>query len=81
MTRLKRQFITDAAGNPLGVILPLEEYALVQEVLEQHARLTSETDQLDRMAQAVRDPLFMADLHETMTTFAEADAAWWEPTD
>jgi hypothetical protein len=81
MTMLKRQFITDAAGNPIGVILPLEEYALVQEILEQRSQPTSEADQLDRMAQAVHDPLFMADLRETMTTFAEADAAWWEPTD
>jgi len=32
---LKRQFITDAAGKPVGVILPLEEFALVEEILEQ----------------------------------------------
>ena len=30
----------------------------------------SETDKLDQMEQAVRDPLFMADLHETMSAFA-----------
>jgi hypothetical protein len=34
-TVLKRQFITDASGNPVGVILPLEEYALVEETLKQ----------------------------------------------
>ncbi len=34
-TALKRQFITDAVGNLVGVILPLEEFALVEEILEQ----------------------------------------------
>jgi hypothetical protein len=36
MTVLKRQFITDAEGNPVGVILPLEEFVLVEDLLEQH---------------------------------------------
>jgi len=31
------------------------------------------------MEQAACDPLFMADLHETMLAFAEVDAEWWEP--
>jgi hypothetical protein len=81
VTILKRQFITDAAGNPIGVILPLEEYALVKEILEQRSALPSEADKLDQMAQAVHDPLFMADLHEAMSAFAEADGEWWEPTE
>ena len=80
MTTLKRQFITDVTGNPIGVILPLEEYALVQEILEQRSQPPSEADQLDRMAQAAHDPLFMADLREAMSSFAKADAEWWEPT-
>jgi hypothetical protein len=33
---LKRQLITDATGKPVGVILPLEEYALVEAVLERN---------------------------------------------
>jgi hypothetical protein len=36
MTVLKRQFIKDAEGNPVGVILPLEEFVLVEELLDQH---------------------------------------------
>jgi hypothetical protein len=76
---LKRQFITDAGGNPIGVILPLSEFALVQEILEQRPRL-QEIDQLKQMRQAANDPLFMADLHETMTAFAGADAEGWEST-
>jgi len=77
---LKRQFITDAAGKPVGVILPLEEFALVEEILEQRLPTPDEADKLDQMEQAVHDPLFMADLCETMSAFAEIDAEWWEPT-
>ncbi|ETX05882.1 MAG: hypothetical protein ETSY2_20415 [Candidatus Entotheonella gemina] len=80
MAMLKRQVITDSAGNPIGVILPLADYVYVQEMLEQRPTPPSETDQLDCMAQAAQDPLFMADLHEAMSDFTEADAEWWEPT-
>jgi hypothetical protein len=34
---------------------------------------------LQQMAYAPTDPLFMADLQETMTVFAAVDAEWWEP--
>jgi hypothetical protein len=78
-TVLKRQFITDAMGNPIGVILPLEEFALVEDILEQHFPISNEADKLDQMEQAVNDPLFMADLHDTMSAFAESDTEWWEP--
>jgi hypothetical protein len=33
---------------------------------------TSETDKLDQMEQAAHDPLFIADLRETMSAFAES---------
>jgi len=79
-TILKRQFITDAAGNPVGVILPLEEFALVEEILEQRFPTHGEANKLDKMEQAANDPLFMADLRETMSAFAEVDAEWWERT-
>ena len=77
-TVLKRQFIADAAGNPIGVILPLEEFALVKRILEQRFPTLSEADKLAQMEQAASDPLFMADLRETMSAFAEVDAEWWE---
>jgi len=77
-TALKRQFIRDTAGNPVGVILPLEEFALVEEILGQQSQTLSEADKLDQMERVVRDPLFMADLRETMSAFAEVDAEWWE---
>ena len=76
-TVLKRQFITDAVGNPIGVILPLSEFTLVKEILEQRSG-AQETEKLDQMKQAAHDPLFIADLHETMMAFATADAEWWE---
>ena len=78
-TVLKRQFITDAAGNPIGVILPLEEFALVERILEQRLPTPGEASKLAQMEQAASDPLFMADLRETMSAFADADAEWWEP--
>ena len=80
VTILGRQFITDAAGNPVGVILPLEEFALVEEILEQRFPTPGEATKLDQMEQAANDPLFMADLRETMSAFAGVDAEWWEQT-
>jgi len=80
MTVLRRQFITDAAGNPVGVILPLEEFALVEGILEQRFPTPREVDKLNQMERAANDPLFMADLHETMSAFAGVDAEWWERT-
>jgi len=79
-TTLKRQFITDAEGNPIAVILPLEEFALVKDILDRRSQTTSEADKLAQIEQAAQDPLFMADLRETMSAFTEADAEWWEPT-
>ncbi len=80
MPVLRRQFITDAAGNPIGVILPLEEYTLVADSLDQ--RLTAQLDaKLRQIEQAIHDPLFMADLEETMAAFEYTDAEWWEQPD
>ncbi len=58
MTLLKRQFITDAEGNPVGVILPLEEFALVEDLLEQHFPTSGETTKGQRaepLERSVRD--------------------------
>ena len=77
-TILKRQFITDADGNPIGVILPLEEYALIEDLLEQHSARLHLDEKIAMIEQAANDPLFLADLNETMDAFAEADAEWWE---
>ena len=80
MPVLKRQFITDAAGNPIAVILPLAEYTLVADTLDE--RLTAQLDdKLRQMEHAPHDPLFMTDLAETMAAFEHADAEWWEQPD
>ncbi len=74
---LKRQFIADANGKPVGVILPLSEFALVKDVLEQ--KLESATAaKLAQIKQAATDPLFLTDLRDTMSAFAGTDADWWE---
>ena len=78
-TVLKRQYITDAAGNPIGVILPLEEFALVEETLKQRLPYPGTVDKLAQMELAANDALFMSDLRESMSAFAGADAQWWEP--
>ncbi len=75
---LKRQFITDSAGKPVGVILPLEQFAAVEEILEQQFPASNDVEKLERMRQAAHDPRFLADLHETMSAFADVDAEWWE---
>lgn len=76
---LKRQFITDSAGNPVAVILPLEQFPLVEKILEQQFPAANDLEKLKRMRQVAHDPRFLADLHETISAFAEADAEWWEP--
>jgi hypothetical protein len=45
---LRRQYITDADGTPIGVILPMDEFALVRDILEQRFPHESETDQRSR---------------------------------
>jgi hypothetical protein len=79
-TVVKRQIIRDADDNPIAVILPIEEFALVKDLLEQRSRTADDADKLAQMEQAAKDPLFLADLRETMSAFADADAEWWEPT-
>lgn len=74
---LKRQFITDTEGNPIGIILPLTDYALVEPILAQHETALA-ADKVAQMEKAVQDPLFMADLQDTMMAFAEVDGEWWE---
>ena len=78
---LKRQYITDEMGNPIGVILPLNEFALVKDILEQRIPSSAEESESDsellkRIELAATDPLFLSDLQETMTAFSAADAEW-----
>ena len=79
MTILQRQFINDIKGVPIGVILSVEEYKLVEPIFKQRAKVkNNEADKLKQMEQAVHDSRFMADLHEVMSDFATVDTEWWE---
>jgi len=75
---LKRQIINDEIGNPIGVILPFEEYTLIEKILNKRLPVTKVDSRIALIEQATNDPLFMADLEETMLAYAEADAEWWE---
>jgi hypothetical protein len=77
MIDIKRQFITDSEGNPVAVILPLEESALIEAVLEKQIKNRSDDETLALMQQAANDPLFLADLEETMSAFQAVDIDGW----
>ena len=79
-TVVKRQIIRDAEDNPIAVILPMEEFALVKDLLDQKPQTENDANKLAKMKQAAQDPLFLADLRDTMAAFADADAEWWERT-
>lgn len=72
-TVVKRQIIRDAENNPIAVILPMEEFALVKDALDQQSRTTTDAAKLAQMRLAAQDPLFLADLHETMLVFTPSN--------
>lgn len=43
-----------------------------------NSTLSPDSEKLAQLKQAVHDPLFLADLEETMELFAEADSEWRE---
>ena len=73
---LVRQFIKDATGQPIAVILPIEEYALIRPILE--SRDQELAGKLTEMQFAAADPLYLADLREAMAAFQSTDSEWWE---
>ena len=73
-TTLKRQFIRDAEGNPIGIILPIEESMRVAPLLDERLIDDPDKERLEQIEYAVRDPLFLADLRETMAAYEVADA-------
>lgn len=84
-TTLSKQFITDNQGRQIGVILPMNDYLLVEPILRQQEQskhdtsLETEEEKLRLIEQAASDPLFLADLREVMNDFKHVDAEWWEP--
>ena len=77
-TTLKRQYITDADGNPIGVILPLEEFARVEHILDERLSDPQLDEKIALIEQAAKDPLFLTELRETMDAYTAVDAEWWE---
>jgi len=73
-TTLKRRFIRDTGGNPVGVILPIEDYVRVAPLLDEHLVDDRDKERLEQIEYAVRDPLFLADLRETMAAYEVVDA-------
>lgn len=78
-TVLGRQFIRDAGGNPIAVILPLEEYLRVAQFLGESTVDDGDEEKLVQIEYAISDPLFLADLRETMEDYETTDSQWWEP--
>jgi len=78
MITLKRQVIADETGVTVAIILPIDEYGLVADLLEQRLARRLVTEKVARMQQAQHDPLFLADLEATMTAFGHSDTEWWE---
>lgn len=82
MLQIQRQFITDNEGELVGVILPIAEYRLIENFLQATPFSTSSTEsKLQLLKQAATDPLFLADLEETMSAFADIDEEWWETSE
>jgi len=88
------QYITDDAGTRKAVLLDLDIWQKIVQILPdflwsdveiQKANsvdVSQEKSELQRkiaeIKNAPNDPLFMADLEETMTNFTYVDAEWWE---
>jgi len=75
---LKRQIITDSEGNPIGVILPMDEYLMIEQNLPKIGPHSDVNEKLKRLHRAIEDPLFMTDLEESMVSFTSVDDEWWE---
>jgi len=60
----------------MAVILPIEEYRLIEPILDRQGPDVAR--KLQEISRAASDPLFLADLEETMTAFEAVDAEWWE---
>lgn len=69
---LRQQFITDTQGNTIGVLLPIEDYQHIAPFLQQ--KDDQELEKLTLLNQASQDPLFLADLQESMNDFQQIDS-------
>jgi hypothetical protein len=72
-TVVKCQIIRDAEDNPIAAILPIEEFVLIKDLLDQRSRTVDDANKLVKMERAAQDPLFLVDLRETMSAFTQSD--------
>lgn len=70
------QFITDADGNKVAVILPIAEYEEMLKDLQIPTESASADleEKLTAMREAASDELYLADLDEVADDFKHADA-------
>ncbi len=54
----------------------MKEYKLIENLLDES--MQEEERMLKEIEASVNDPLFMADLTETMESFKTIDNEWWE---
>ena len=85
------QYITDCSGTRKAVLLDFDVWQKIIQILPD--LLWTETDEaispsmsdeselqckIAQIREAPNDPLFMADLQETMSDFSHVDSEWWE---
>ena len=70
------QFVTDADGNKVAVILPIKEYEEMLEDLQIPNRSTPPglEEKLAAMREAASDELYLSDMDEVADDFKHADA-------
>ena len=70
------QFVTDADGNKVAVILPIEEYEEMLEGLQTPTTAAAPglEEKLAAMREAASDELYLADLNEAAEDFIHTDA-------
>ena len=75
---IKREIIPDSEDNPIEVILPMNEYLMIEQNLPKIGPHSDVNEKLKRLHRAIDDPLFMTDLEESMASFTSVDDEWWE---
>lgn len=68
----------EEARNVCDVVRSLLELRQEIESAISSASAGSDSERLERLRQAVHDPLFVSDLNAAMEPFAQAESKWWE---
>ena len=68
----------EEARNVCGVVRSLLELRQEIESAISSVSPAPDSERLERLRQAVHDPLFVSDLNATMEPFVQAESKWWE---